>query len=54
MNESQIRTEVFMCTSKPYDSAIGMYYQGARFYDSSTGRLATKALIQEIIPTLSA
>jgi len=30
--------EVFMYTGKPYDSATGLYYFGARFYDPTTGR----------------
>jgi RHS repeat-associated protein len=30
--------EVFMYTGKPYDSATGMYYEGARYYDPMTGR----------------
>jgi RHS repeat-associated protein len=34
--------EVFMYTGKPYDSADGLYYYGARFYDSNTGRFVTQ------------
>jgi RHS repeat-associated protein len=30
--------EVFMYTGKPYDSATGLYYEGARYYDPTTGR----------------
>ncbi|HEV2225437.1 MAG TPA: RHS repeat-associated core domain-containing protein, partial [Nitrososphaerales archaeon] len=34
--------EVFMYTGKPYDSVTGLYYEGARYYDSSTGRFVTE------------
>ena len=34
--------EVFMYTGKPYDSATGLYYEGARYYDSATGRFITQ------------
>ncbi len=34
--------ETFMYTGKPYDSAIGLYYYGARYYDPSTGRFVTQ------------
>ena len=30
--------EVFMYTGKPLDSATGLYYYGARYYDDSIGR----------------
>ena len=31
-----------MYTGKPYDSVTGLYYYGARFYDSSIGRFVTQ------------
>ncbi|HEV2226816.1 MAG TPA: RHS repeat-associated core domain-containing protein [Nitrososphaerales archaeon] len=34
--------EVFMYTGKPYDSATGLYYYGARYYDPTTGRFAAQ------------
>ncbi|MDE1853769.1 MAG: RHS repeat protein [Thaumarchaeota archaeon] len=34
--------EVFMYTGKPYDSATGLYYYGARYYDATTGRFVTQ------------
>ena len=34
--------EVFMYTGKPYDSATGLYYEGARYYDPATGRFITQ------------
>jgi len=34
--------EVFMYTGKPYDSATGLYYEGARYYDPTTGRFITQ------------
>lgn len=35
-------SEVFMYTDKPYDSATGLYYFGARFYDPTIGRFVTE------------
>jgi len=34
--------EVFMYTGKPLDSATGLYYYGARYYDDSIGRFITQ------------
>ncbi|HEV2225634.1 MAG TPA: RHS repeat-associated core domain-containing protein, partial [Nitrososphaerales archaeon] len=34
--------EVFMYTGKPQDSATGLYYFGARYYDPTTGRFVTQ------------
>jgi RHS repeat-associated protein len=34
--------EVFMYTGKPSDSATGLYYFGARYYDPSTGRFISE------------
>ena len=34
--------ETFMFTGKPYDSATGLYYEGARYYDASIGRFVTQ------------
>jgi len=37
-NYAMMGKEVFMYTGKPYDSATGLYYEGARYYDPTTGR----------------
>ena len=37
-NYAMTGKEVFMYTGKPYDSATGLYYEGARYYDPTTGR----------------
>ncbi|MDG6988171.1 MAG: hypothetical protein JRN21_02475 [Nitrososphaerota archaeon] len=34
--------EEFMYTGKPYDSATGLYYIWARYYDPTTGRFITE------------
>ena len=34
--------EVFMYTGKPLDSATGLYYYGARYYDDGIGRFVTE------------
>jgi RHS repeat-associated protein len=34
--------EVFMYTGKPLDSATGLYYLAARYYDLNTGRFVTQ------------
>jgi RHS repeat-associated protein len=34
--------EVFMYTGKLFDSATGLYYYGARYYDTTTGRFVTQ------------
>jgi RHS repeat-associated protein len=34
--------EEFMYTGKSYDSATGLYYEGARYYDPTTGRFVTQ------------
>jgi RHS repeat-associated protein len=35
-------TETFMYTGTPYDTATGLYYMGARYYDPTTGRFITR------------
>lgn len=35
-------SEVFQYTGKPLDSATGLYYEGARYYDPSIGRFVTQ------------
>jgi RHS repeat-associated protein len=37
-----IGKEEFTYTGKPYDTATGLYYEGARYYDPSTGRFITQ------------
>jgi RHS repeat-associated protein len=37
-----IGKEEFMYTGKPYDTATGLYYEGARYYDPSNGRFVTQ------------
>jgi len=41
-NYAMVGTEVFMYTGKMYDSATGLYYLMARYYDPSTGRFVTE------------
>jgi RHS repeat-associated protein len=42
LNFAPSGVETFMYTGKPDDSAIGLYYYGARFYDPSIGRFITE------------
>jgi len=41
-NYAMTGKEVFMYTGKPYDSATGLYYLGARYYDDGIGRFVTE------------
>jgi len=41
-NYAMVGKEVFMYTGKMYDSATGLYYYGARYYDSTIGRFVTE------------
>ena len=41
-NYGSTGSESFMYTGKPFDSATGLYYYGARYYDPTTGRFVTE------------
>ena len=41
-NYAMTGKEVFMYTGKPYDSATGLYCEGARYYDPTIGRFITE------------